>query len=397
MPGNGRDSNGSATENGHRLRPLVLYPCPSELDGVSLQGEFLYNGLYQNGFETARCDRKADFEKKFMYKNFRPNAAIGIGFWGDAPHLIKHPLENGVTPVPWLNADGWVANYHGLINSLPLVFTTSNWVKETYIRDGVSGQNLVPMPIGIDSQQMSPIPKSDPRIQKMRELLGVKPDEKMILTIGGDTTSKGFQEMLNALGKINGEFKKWKYVGKSWEKKEPYYHYKEEARLARGFGFRKRIKYIDGPCSRETMRILLNSADIYAAPSRIEGFGMIQVEAMSCGIPVLSIDAMGVKDTIIHNETGLLAKVGATVDLEQEWVYKDMGFEKKQVIKFDNPKTFAVRADVDDLAKHLLSLLTDSGLRQRLGSKAREHVVNNFDYRKTSLDMAKVIEQKLQL
>ena len=57
------------------------------------------------------------------------------------------------------------------------------------------------------------------------------------------------------------------------------------------------------------MPYILNAADIYAAPSRLEGFGMIQVEAMSCGIPVISINECGPKETIIHNKTGFLAKV----------------------------------------------------------------------------------------
>lgn len=383
--------------NGKKFRALVLYPFPVQLDGISLQGEFLYKGLIENGYAARPVDRKAEFEKKFFYKQFKPQIAIGIGFWGDAPDIIKHPLEAGLTPVPWLNVDGWVANYHDLLNSLPLIFTTSNWVRETYIRDGVRNQNMFTMPIGIDTQEMKPLPRNDVRVQQMREMLGVKPNEKMVLTIGGDTTSKGFQEVLKALGKINSEFKEWKCVGKNWENKMPYYHYKEEAKIIKEFGLRKKVRYIDGSISRETLNVLLNAADIYAAPSRIEGFGMVQVEAMACGIPVVSINAMGVRDTIAHGKTGFLAKVASTVELEQEWVYKEMGFEKKKIIKFEKPKTFAYRADVDELADYLLRLLGDDELHTKMGESAREHAVKNFDYRLTSLNMAKAIEQKLKL
>ncbi len=380
-----------------KFRSVVLYPFPVQLDGVSLQGEFLYQGLLHNGYPVMPADRKGEFEKNFLYRHFKPKVAIGIGYWGDAPDIISDPLGNGVTPVPWLNADGWVANYHDLLNSLPIILTTSNWVKETYLRDGVTNPNIFAMPIGIDTQQMKPLPKHDPQVQAMREFLGVKPHEKMILTIGGDTTSKGFQEVLQALGKIDQEFREWKLIGKSWENHDPVYHYKEEMKLIRGFGFRKKVKYIDGSLSRENLRVLLSAADIYAAPSRLEGFGMVQVEAMSCGIPVLSIDAMGMKDTVVHGVTGFLAKVASTVDLESEWVYKEMGFPKKQVIKFDNPKTFAYRVDVDDLSQHLLKLLTDSQLREKMGEAGREHAVKNFNYKVTSLKMINVIEEKLNL
>jgi len=385
-------------EQSNKFKSMVLYPFPTELDGVSLQGHFLHQGLKENNYSVIGCDRDASFEKEVLYKSFDPDVVIGVGFWGDTPTIIENPLEQGKQPVPWLNADGWVANYHDVLNQLPLIMVTSNWVKETYKRDGVNTDKMYPMPIGINTQQMTPIPKDDPRVIAMREVLGVKPDEKMILTIGGDTTSKGFQEVLKALGKINGEFSNWKYIGKSWEFGEPAYHYKDEQDIIEKQELPdERVHYIDGPLSRESMKILLNAADVYAAPSRIEGFGMLQVEAMSCGIPVLSIDAMGVKDTIIHNETGFLAKVGEKIELEEEWAYTHMGFEEDHKIKFDEPKTFAYRADVDELAKYLLKLLTEDELRTEMGEKAHEHVVKNFDYKKVSLDVAKLIEEKLDL
>ncbi|MCR4369458.1 MAG: glycosyltransferase [archaeon] len=376
----------------------VLYPFPAELDGVSLQGDFLFRGLKGHGYRAYACDRAAGFEKDAIYRIYKPDFAIGVGYWGDTPSIIQNPLEHGITPVPWLNADGWVANYHEVFESLALIMVTSNWVKETYRRDGVRNPNIFPMPIGIDTTHLAPIPKSDSRVQRMREILGVAPDEKLILTIGGDTTSKGFQEVLKALSQIGSEFTNWRYIGKSWEFGQPEYHYNDEQKIIRDLGLpADRIDYIDGPLSRETMRVLLNAADVYAAPSRIEGFGMIQVEAMSCGIPVLSIDAMGVKDTVVHGKTGLLAKVGETVELEEEWVYEHMGFDTKQKIRFDAPKTFAVRADVDDLSKHLLALLSDDALREKMGKNASEHAVKNFDYRKVSLDVANLIEKKFGL
>ena len=53
-------------------------------------------------------------------------------------------------------------------------------------------------------------------------------------------------------------------------------------------------------------------------PSRIEGFGMIQVEAMACGKPVISINVGGPAETIIHNKTGFLAKVSEEVLLKEK-------------------------------------------------------------------------------
>ncbi len=378
------------------MRSLILYPYPLELDGVSIQGEMLYKGLIENGEEAEPCDLWAKYEKEWYYKSFKPDVAIGAGYWGDTTEIIIHPKKFGITPVPWLNADGWIANYHEILNSLPLILVTSHWVKKTYNRDGITNKNIEIAPIGIDTNEMRPLAKDDPKVQRIREMFKIKPDEKMILTIGGDTTSKGFQEVLKALGKINGEFDNWKYVGKSWQNGHPYYHRKEEFKIMKELGInRKKIAFIDGSLSREFVCHLINACDIYAGPSRIEGFGMIQVEAQSCGKPVLGIDAMGVKDTVVHNKTGFLAKVWEEIKLEEEWAYRHHGFPKKVKIKFDQPKTIDVRADVDDLANYLIKMLSDDELREKMGKNARAHAVNNFHYTKTSKYIADLIKKKL--
>jgi len=373
---------------------MVIYPYPMQFDGVSIQGEMLYHGLNEIGDKAVPCDRKADLEKKWIYNSFKPDVAIGIGYWGDYPDIVAGPQKKGVQPVPWLNADGWVSNYIDKFNEMPLILTTSEWVKKTYIRDGVTNKNIFPMPIGIDTKAMSPLPKTDPRVRAIREMVGVSDETKLIMTIGGDTTSKGSQEVLKALSIVDKEFKDWHYVGKSWYC--PKYHRDDENQIIKDYGLdEKKITFVEGPSSREFTRAMLCACDVYAAPSRIEGFGMLQVEAQCCGKPVVSIDAMGIKDTIIHKKTGYLAKVASEIVLEEEWVYPHQGFPKEMQIKFDTPKVFAVKADENELAEYILKLCTDNSLAEKIGNQAREFASEKFSYLKTSKDISDLIKKKL--
>jgi len=380
------------------MKSVVLYAYPPETDGLSLQGDMLYRAMKENGEEAMPCHWQSDLQKEWLYKTFRPDVAVGVGFWGYTPELILHPQEFGVQPVPWFVADGWVANYHDVIGNLPLVFVTSEWVRQTYERDGVNTKNFVIAHIGVEPEMFYPMSKSDPKVRTIRNMLGVAEDEKMILTVGGDVTSKGAQEVFQALAKIDKQFPKWKYICKSWEEEDERDHADEELELIEQLGLDKsKIKFVAGSCSREFMPALLSAADIYAAPSRLEGYGMIQVEAMACGIPVVSIDAMGPKETIVHGKTGLLARVAETVDLESEIIYPDMGFKKQGRIVFDEPKTFAYRANVDDLAEHLLLLLDNTERRAEMGRLAREHAVKNFHYRDIARQMVQIIKERLEL
>jgi len=378
------------------MKIQLLFPYPVESDGQSLQGYYLLQGLRYHGVEVVPCHLNDGIQKEYYLRYFKPDVAIGIGFWGNVPEIIQEPMKFGVTAVPWFNADGWVANYKTEFDRLKLMFTTSEWVRSIYERDGVDVSKIFPMHVGIDTELFKP--KKDREMNlALRRMLGIKDDEIMILTMGGEVTSKGAQEMFKALAKINEEFTDWVYVCKSWPSDNTSEWREKEERLLKKLGIRDKVVFIDDVFSPEFMADILNACDIYAAPSRIEGFGMIQVEAMACGKPVISINAGGPSETIIHNQTGFLARVAEEVILNEEWAYPYMGFSSKQIIKFDKPKTFGYRADVEDLCKYTLKLLKDPKLREEMGKKAREHAVKNFDYKVTSKKMLDMIKEKLNL
>ena len=52
-------------------------------------------------------------------------------------------------PVPWLVADGYVANYQEVLNQLPLILVTSTWVKDIYVRDGIAEDRIEVLPVGM--------------------------------------------------------------------------------------------------------------------------------------------------------------------------------------------------------------------------------------------------------
>jgi glycosyltransferase involved in cell wall biosynthesis len=88
----------------------------------------------------------------------------------------------------------------------------------------------------------------------------------------------------------------------------------------------------------------LAACEIIAVPSRQEPFGIIALEAMACGIPVVASDVGGLRDTLEHEFTGLLVAPGSPVAL----------------------------------GAALNRLLSDGELRRRLGTAGRDAVVQRF-------------------
>ncbi|MDH7482868.1 MAG: glycosyltransferase family 4 protein [Armatimonadota bacterium] len=379
------------------MKILLLYEYPPPPAGLATQGDLLYRGLRELGADCMPAPRSGSLQKEWLYKCYKPDVVIGVGWWGQLPELVMHPQRFGIQAVPWLVADGWVANYQDVLNALPLILTTSKWVAETYTRDGVSPERMVVQPIGCDIDSFRPLPKEDKYVKAVREVLGVRDDEKLILTIGGDGASKGSQEMMRALAKIDNEYPNWRYVCKVWSQERTERQTKIDLALAEELGIRHKVLYVDGVLSREFMPYLYNACDIYAGPSRQEGFGMPHVEAQACGKPVLSVNAMGIKETVIHGETGFMAKVGEWVSITEGEVGPKEGFPEQRVIKFAKPKLIAVRADVEDLAKYALRLLADDNLRGEMGATARKHVEKNFDYRDVARRILELVSTKLSL
>src|SRR5690606_26086343 len=147
------------------------------------------------------------------------------------------------------------------------------------------------------------------KVRAVREALGVAEDQVMILTVGGDAASKGGREVMEALAQIDREAPDYKYVCKVWPQQRTTTQNLLDMQLATTLGIEKRVVYSSSINSRNFMPYLLSACDIYAAPSRLEGFGMIQVEANASEKPVIAIDAMAFKDTMVHGETAYLASV----------------------------------------------------------------------------------------
>ncbi|MEN6370551.1 MAG: glycosyltransferase family 4 protein [Armatimonadota bacterium] len=377
------------------MRILMIYEHPAPPAGLATQGALLYRGLKEIGVECAPVHIEGGLEKEWMYKCFRPDVAIGVGFWGQLPELVIHPLKFGVEPIPWLVADGWVANYHRELNSLKLILATSGWVKEIYERDGIDADRLVVQPIGCDTESFKPIPKDHPKVRSIRESLGVADDEKLILTIGGDGASKGSREVMMALAKINKIYSNWRYVCKVWKQGRTDRQNALDMSLAEELGIRDKVKYVDGVLSREYMPYLYSACDIYAGPSRQEGFGMPHVEAQACGKPVLSVDAMGIKETVIHGKTGYLAKVARWTSMTECEVGPAQGYTKEFEVRFDKPKVIGLRVDVNDLADYALELLMDTDLANNMGNAARLHVLKSFDYRLVAENIVRLIKERV--
>ncbi len=377
------------------MKVLLLYDYPPSPAGLATQGHLLHKGLEEMGIEVFSVNFESAQEKEWYYRWFAPDIVVGVGYWGHTSHLVLHPQRYGITAIPWLVADGYMANYGEILDSLPLILVTSNWVKKIYMRDGLSGKNIEVLHVGCDTDAFVPRDKKEPKVAAVREALGVAEDQIMILTIGGDAASKGAQEVMQALAINDPNAPDWKYVCKVWPQPRTEQQNLADIQLATHLGIDKNVVYAASRVSRNFMPYLLAACDIYAAPSRLEGFGMIQIEANSCEKPVVGIKAMGMLDTLVHGKTAFLAEVAQEIRLREAILGDESGYEAGHKYSFKRPRIVDYRASVHDIANYLMDLMKGAGLREQMGKEGRKRVVEHFDYRVIAKKFISIISKRL--
>lgn len=123
---------------------------------------------------------------------------------------------------------------------------------------------------------------------------------------------------------------------------------------------RKNVIWIDKMVTKKEIIQLYSHADVFCCPSIYEPFGIINIEAMACDTAVVASAVGGIKEVVVHGETGLL------IPVEQQ---KSAPFEPV------NPDKFA-----RDLADGVNKLIKDPVLRKSMAKKGRKRVEDHFDW-----------------
>ena len=122
---------------------------------------------------------------------------------------------------------------------------------------------------------------------------------------------------------------------------------------------------------------------------------MVQVEANACGKPVVAIDAMAFRDTMVHGETALLAGVAQEIKIQEAVLGEAQGFPPNHRVQFPYERTSDYRASVPDLATYLLRLMKGTSERERMGAAGRQRAVEHYDYRLVARSFARLMREKL--
>lgn len=174
-------------------------------------------------------------------------------------------------------------------------------------------------------------------------------EDKTILAAGRLVPQKGFDLLIEAFSKIVDKAPDWRVkIFGSGKDKNMLQDIINERHLYNNVLLMGPTKEIEKEMAR---------ASIYALSSRFEGFGMVIVEAMQCGVPVVSFDCpKGPSEIIKHNEDGILVKNG-DVDAFADALLELIQDKEKRIRMAKEAVKNVKRYTIDEIGKEWESLL----------------------------------------
>lgn len=136
--------------------------------------------------------------------------------------------------------------------------------------------------------------------------LGVNPDQRSVVFVGRITQQKGLPYLLKAARELPADVQLVLCAGAPDTKEIQALVTELVDELKQT---RDNVIWVEKHLSREELIAVLSSATVFACPSIYEPLGIVNLEAMACGIPVVATATGGIPEVVAHNETGLLVPI----------------------------------------------------------------------------------------
>ena len=239
-------------------------------------------------------------------------------------------------------------------------------------------RQAVVVPNAVDLELFQPTKQTPPR-----DWPGDRNDSLRVGFAGQWSAGKGVPELLTAWSEVKASFPSTQlYLAggpELWKRDaEPAGAWESNARV-RDLE-RKGLVHLAGTIPRPKMPQFWNSVDIAVVPSLSESFGLVALEALACGVPVIATAAGGLKEVVVDGECGLLVPPGNAAALSRALreVISDKSLRQRLAAR---ARLRAQAFSLERRTRELLNLLLDEqiGAEKNVSSRLDPNAQPNID------------------
>lgn len=227
---------------------------------------------------------------------------------------------------------------------------------------GADDAKIAVIPPGVDAHRFQPTRDK----QDIKRKLGFSA-VPLVFTLGRLDRRKGFDLYLRAAARareILGGDNLVQFVLSAGADKDEPYELEERDRLAQlitQLSLEESVHWLP-VVSQDTLPLYYRAADLFVMPSRYELFGIVMLEAMASGVPVIATKFGGPPDVIANGEDGQLV----------------------------DP------TDIDAFAEAIVDLISNSRKREKMGEAARQKIEERFRWEKLATRHQQIYNHDLQ-
>jgi len=276
--------------------PVFYYPVNSQYKKL---GKWHFNAV-----EKAILKKSIEFDlihSHFTWSSGYVGAKLKEKY--DVPFIVTaHGYD--IYDLPFRD-DEWKTKIEYVLNTADCIITVSNSNLRCIEKLDVDTPVKV-IPNGFNDKIFYPI-----NSEKCRKTLNLPINKKIILTVGNLVGVKGHKYLIEAMREVVKHEKNVLCIivgsGNLKNKLENQIH---------KCGLKDHIKLVGGAQHSE-IPIWMNACDVFVLPSLRESFGVVQIEAMSCGKPVVATCNGGSEEIIVSENHGFLIPPGNSKELGQ--------------------------------------------------------------------------------
>lgn len=220
-------------------------------------------------------------------------AATLLGKWLNKPVTIT--LRG--TEVPLAKIPGRKEKLLTALVYATQVFSVSDSLKQFVVSLGANGDKIQVIGNGIDVIKFQPIAKST-----ARAALSISEGAMVLVSVGALVDRKGFHRVIDLLPELVSHYPNLIYLIVGGDSPEGNIRIKLE-RQVEVLNLKKHVRFL-GAYSSDQLKVPLSAADLFVLATANEGWANVFLEAMACGLPVITTDVGGNKEVIVNSELG---------------------------------------------------------------------------------------------